>query len=91
MVEQALLEFAVPVFMSELVPESDFKAILAKQEEHIRSVVHGDTPDTPDQSEKSPEHRAYFTREKLHELDRRLKEEQQKKAEIQKKYIKRII
>ena len=86
--EKALLEFAVPVFMSELVPESDSKAILAKQEEHIQSVIHCDTSDTSDQSEKSPEHRAYFTREKLHELDRRLKEER-KKTEIQEKSVKR--
>ena len=72
--------------MSELVPEPDSKAILAKQEEHIQSVVHGDTPDTPDQSEKSPAHRAYFTREQLHQEERRLKEEQ-KKAEIQEKSV----
>ena len=87
--EKALLEFAVPVFMSELVPEPDSKAIWAKQEEHIQNVIHGDTPAAPDQSEKSPAHQAYFTREQLHQLDRRLKEEQQKKAEIQKKSIKR--
>jgi len=86
--EQALLEFAMPVFMSELVPEPDSKAILAKQEEHIQSVIHGDTPDTPEQSEKSPVHQAYFTREQLHQEECRLKEEQ-KKAEIQKKSIKK--
>ncbi|MBQ9199615.1 MAG: hypothetical protein IJ141_05500, partial [Lachnospiraceae bacterium] len=87
--EKALLEFAVPVFMSELVPEPDSKTILAKQEEHIQNVIHGDTPDAPDQSEKSPAHRAYFTREQLHQEESRLKKEQQEKAEIQKKSIKR--
>ena len=76
------------MFMSELVPESDKKTILEKQSEHIQSVIHGDTPDTPDQSEKSPVHRAYFTREQLHQEERRLKEEQ-KKAEIQEKSVKR--
>jgi len=76
------------VFMSELVPEPDSKAILAKQEEHIQSVVHGDTPDTPDQSKKSSAHRAYFTREQLHQEERRLKEEQ-KKAEIQEKSVRK--
>ena len=86
--EKALLEFAVPVFMSELVPEPDSKAILAKQEEHIQSVVHGDTPDAPDQSEKSPAHRAYFTREQLHQEEHRLKEER-KKTEIQEKSVRK--
>lgn len=86
--EQALLDFAVPVFMSELVPEQDKKAILDKQSEHIQNVIHGDTPDTPDRSEKSLAHRAYFTREQLHQEEQRLKEEQ-KKAEIQEKSVKR--
>jgi len=68
--EKALLEFAVPVFMSELVPEPDSKAILANQEEHIQNVIHGDTPD---QSEKSPIHQACFTREQLHQAHVELK------------------
>ena len=87
--KKALLEFAVPVFMSELVPEPDSKAILAKQEEHIHSVIHGDTPDAPNQSEKSPAHQTYFTREQLHQEERRLKEEQ-RNEENQKKIIRKI-
>ena len=76
--EQALLEFAIPVFMSELVPEPDSKSILAKQEEHIQSVIHGDVPDTPEQNEKVSPHSAYLTREQLYQEKRQLKEKQQK-------------
>ena len=83
--EQALSEFTVPVFMSELVPESDKKTILEEQSKHIQSVIQGDMPN---QSEKSPVHQAYFTREQLHQLEHRLKEEQ-KKAEIQEKSVNR--
>jgi hypothetical protein len=83
--KQSLLNSAVPVFMSELVPESDKKTILEEQSKHIQSVIQGDMPD---KSEKSHAHQAYFTREQLHQLEHRLKEEQ-KKAEIQEKTIKR--
>ena len=86
--EQALLDFAVPVFMSELVPEPDSKAILAKQSEHIQSVIHGDTPDTPEQNEKVPSRSAYFTREQLHQEEQRLKAEQQN-AKKQEKIMKK--
>ena len=63
---------------------------MAKQEEHIQSVIHGNTPDTPDQSEKSPAHQAYFTREQLYQEERRLKEEQ-KKTEIQEETISQML